>query len=226
MARLCRRPLRTSPSQRGHLREAHAGEDNDHAQPFDDTEGLAKHDHGDEKAGGELGGGHDGGEVGGQVRRAQAEEQHRAHEAEEARYGGEGQDALEDDAGDEVVRTHDERHEAGAQAHDDAALLVGALYLGLAGERDEQRAGNGRAEGAGKRRGIVAGKPRLVDAACEHSAEHDDRGRGDFEGLGRPPRYDGLPDESHPGELEQQRERYGCGEHAHGVAVQDRSGAG
>ena len=74
--------------------------------------------------------------------------------------------------------------------------------------------------------GVVAGELCFVDAACEHGAEHDDRGRGDLEGLGRPPRHDCLPDESHPGELEQQREHYGCGEHAHGVAVQDRSGAG
>lgn len=90
----------------------------------------------------------------------------------------------------------------------------------------EQVTGHGRAEGAGEGDGVVAGEPRLVDAACEHGAEHDDRGRGDLEGLGRPPRHDGLPDEPHPGELEQQRERHGRGKHAHGVAVQDRGGAG
>lgn len=208
------------------MRKAYAGEDDGHAQPFDDAEGLAEHDHGDKETGGELGGRHDGGEAGGQVRGAQAEEQHRAHEAEEARYGGEGQDALEDDAGDEVVGTHSERHDARAEAHDDASLLVGAANLDLARKRDEQRAGDGRSEGTGEGDGVVAGELCFVDAACEHGAEHDDRGRGDLEGLGRPPRHDCLPDESHPGELEQQRKRYGCGEHAHGVAVQDRSGAG
>ena len=46
------------------------------------------------------------------------------------------------------------------------------------------------------------------------------------EGPGRAARHDGLPDEPHPGELEQQRERHGRGQHAHGVAVQDRGGAG
>ena len=45
-------------------------------------------------------------------------------------------------------------------------------------------------------------------------------------GLGCAARHDGLPDEPHPDELEQQRERHGCGKRAHGVAVQDRGGAG
>ena len=110
----------------------------------EDAERLAEDDHGDEQAGGELRGGHDGGEARGQVRRAHAEEQDRAEQAKEAGDDGKEEDALGEDARDDVVWAHRERHDHGARAHDDAALPGRAGGLDLAGEGDEEGAGHGR----------------------------------------------------------------------------------
>ena len=210
----------------GDLRQAHAGEDDGDAQPLDDAERLAEDDHGDEQACGELRGGHDGGEARGQVRRAHAEEQDRAEQAKEAGDDGKGQDALGEDARDDVVRAHRERHDHGARAHDDAALLRRAGGLDPAGEGDEEGAGHGRPQRAEQGHGVVPGDAGLVDAAREHRPEDDDQGGDHLEGPRRPARHDGLPHEPQPRELEEECECHRSGQHAHGVAVENRGEAG
>ena len=133
---------------------------------------------------------------------------------------------MENNTGEEVVRAHGERHETRAQTHDNTSLFVGAVHLDLSGKCDEQRTGDRCAEGADERDRIVAGESRPVDAAREHGAEHDERGRGDLKKPGRAPHHNGLPDKSHPSELKQQCEGHRSRQHAHGIAIQNRGGAG
>ena len=185
------------------------------------AERLAEDDHGDEQAGGEFRGGHDSGEARRQVRRAHAEEQDRTEHAKEAGDDGKGQDALGEDARDDVVRAHCERHDHGARAYDDATLLGRAGGLDLAGEGDKEGAGHGRPQRAEQGHGVVPGDAGLVDAAGEHRSEDDDQGGGHLEEPRRPARHDGLPHEPQPRELEEERERHRGGQHAHGVAVED-----
>ena len=98
--------------------------------------------------------------------------------------------------------------------------------LDPAGEGDEEGAGHGRPQRAEQGHGVVPGDASLVDAACEHRPEDDDQGGDHLEGPRRPAGHDGLPHEPQPRELEEERERHRGGQHAHGVAVENRGKAG